>query len=136
MKRLGSTMKVLAMALAVYAGSCAAQSSTATPPPDNSYRAGTVPAVGADANNTNLGVPATAPAASAAGPVGTTPGTATMGGFGPITTDNGVASSGTSASAPAARAASAPAPRPDARRTQAARNASAQRAASATAAKR
>ncbi|MED5622468.1 hypothetical protein VPH43_24505 [Ideonella sp. BN130291] len=116
----------------MYAGSCAAQSSTTTP--DNSYRAGTVPAVGADANNTNLGMPATAPAASAAGPVGTTPGTATMGGFGPITTDNGVASSGTSASAPAARAASAPASRPTTRRTPAARNA--QRAASATAAKR
>jgi hypothetical protein len=134
MKRPGSAVKMLSAALAVYAGTCAAQPAPAAPAPDNSYRAGTVPVEGADATHTNLGVPATAPAASAPGPVGTTPGTGTMGGFGPITTDNGVASSGTSASAPAARSASAPAPRPNARRTEAARQA--QRPASAAAAKR
>lgn len=98
----------------------------ATPRPDPSYRAGTVPTTQPDAN---LPVPPRPPAMGGTGMTGASgtatgsmpsnhgagsvPGRApTVGGAGPLTTDNGVAASGTAASAASAAApAGASAPR-------------------------
>jgi hypothetical protein len=105
-----SRLAGVAAALALSAGGAAAQQA-----PDPHYRAGTVPTVGADATNTNVGVspspvnpsgttsntgtPVIEPAASAA--------SGTVGGFGPLTTDNGVAA-GRAASTPGTSPGNAP----------------------------
>jgi hypothetical protein len=99
---------VAAAGLLLFVTSGFAQAQSAASAPDTGYRAGTVPVTGADATNTNVGVPAAvAPSEPARQP--------TVGGFGPLSTENGVASSGTSASAASAavprRPASAPAAR-------------------------
>jgi hypothetical protein len=109
-----SRLAGVAAALALSAGGAAAQQA-----PDPHYRAGTVPTVGADATNTNVGVspspvnpsgttsntgtPVIEPAASAA--------SGTVGGFGPLTTDNGVAA-GRAASTPTTAPRNSPATAP------------------------
>lgn len=121
----------LAAVLALLAGPAAAQ----VPAPDPNYRAGTVPTTGPDATNTNVGVtpspvnPSGSTGNTAAPPPAPVPPGAsapegTVGGFGPITTDNGVAAS---------RTASAPGLSPDTRRAieKARRARDPQRAASA-----
>lgn len=144
---LGSTLAVAATAVAI------AQTTDprdATPPPDMSYRAGTVPTTGPDANlpvpprppgkgGTDLiGGSGTAASSPGNGTAGSVPGRApTVGGAGPLTTDNGVtatSSAGTRVAPTAASAASAP--RVDQRRHHHRRPAHAAGAASATATKR
>lgn len=93
-------MKLVILALTLSCGAAVqSQPLSAASAPDASYRAGTVPAAGADADGENVGVtpPAREPARSP-----------TLGGFGPLTTGNGAAPSGTRAAAPAQRAASGP----------------------------
>jgi hypothetical protein len=109
MARSPLSLASLAVTLALLAGTAAAQA------PDPNYRAGTVPAVGADATNTNVGVTpspvnpsgATSNTGSTAAEPAASAASGTVGGFGPITTDNGVA---------ATRPASAPRLSPEAAR--------------------
>jgi hypothetical protein len=96
MARSTPSLAALAAVLALLARPAVAQAPAA---PDPNYRAGTVPTVGPDATNTNVGVtpspvnpsgPTSNAGTSAAEPAASAA-SGTVGGFGPITTDNGVA---------------------------------------------
>jgi hypothetical protein len=89
---------IVLLALGLASTGASAQSTA----PVGTYRAGTVPTVAPDATLDNVGTPATA-ASSPATPDGV-PDRPAVGGFGPVTTDNGVAA----APARAASAASSP----------------------------